>query len=152
MVFWCLRFPPKNERKQVDLRYHSSKVEFLRSFFGGNRRHQKPFQIYLTFRTCNFTVIGVYNFTCSAPSYWFCRFGWPGRLCTALSTKTRLFCFCTTTTFPLFAFLQKNQKFLIAKWNPDLRKPDLRKNLDLRKIVGTTDFLVHKLFDLRKIF
>ena len=34
----------------------------------------------------------------------------------------------------------------------DLRKPDLRKNLDLRKIVGTTDFLVHKLFDLRKIF
>ena len=34
----------------------------------------------------------------------------------------------------------------------DLRKPDLRKNLDLRKIVATTDFLVHKLFDLRKIF
>ena len=34
----------------------------------------------------------------------------------------------------------------------DLRKPDLRKNLDLRKFVGTTDFLVHKLFDLRKIF
>ena len=34
----------------------------------------------------------------------------------------------------------------------DLRKPDLRKNRDLRKIVGTSDFLVHKLFDLRKIF
>ena len=33
-----------------------------------------------------------------------------------------------------------------------LRKPDLRKNLDLWKIVATTDFLVHKLFDLRKIF
>ena len=32
----------------------------------------------------------------------------------------------------------------------DLRKPDLRKNLDLRKIVATTDFLVQKLFDLRK--
>ena len=42
-------------------------------------------------------------------------------------------------------------KFLV-QWNLDLRKPDLRKNLDLRKIVGTTDFLVHKLFDLRKIF
>ena len=28
----------------------------------------------------------------------------------------------------------------------------LQWNLDLRKIVGTTDFLVHKLFDLRKIF
>ena len=34
----------------------------------------------------------------------------------------------------------------------DLRKPDLRKNFDLRKIVATTDFFVHKLFDLRKIF
>ena len=40
----------------------------------------------------------------------------------------------------------------VVQWNLDLRKPDLRKNLDLRKIVGTTDFLVHKLFDLRKIF
>ena len=38
------------------------------------------------------------------------------------------------------------------QWNLDLRKPDLKKNLDLRKIVGATDFLVHKLFDLRKIF
>ena len=38
------------------------------------------------------------------------------------------------------------------QWNLHLRKPDLRKNLDLRKIVGTTNFLVHKLFDLRKIF
>ena len=41
---------------------------------------------------------------------------------------------------------------IVIQWNLDLRKPDLRKNLDLRKIVGTTDFLVHKLFDLRKIF
>ena len=41
---------------------------------------------------------------------------------------------------------------LEVQWNLDLRKPDLRKNLDLRKIVGTNDFLVHKLFDLRKIF
>ena len=38
------------------------------------------------------------------------------------------------------------------QWNLNLRRPDLRKNLDLRKIVGTTDFLVNKLFDLRKIF
>ena len=44
------------------------------------------------------------------------------------------------------------KKELSVQWNLDLRKPDLRKNLDLRKIVGTTDFLVHKLFDLRKIF
>ena len=54
MVFWCLRFPPKNKRKQVDMRYHSSKVEVFRSFFGGNRRHQKPFQNYLIFRSQNF--------------------------------------------------------------------------------------------------
>ena len=40
--------------------------------------------------------------------------------------------------------------YKVLQWN--LFKPDLRKNLDLRKIVGTTDFLVHKLFDLRKIF
>ena len=26
------------------------------------------------------------------------------------------------------------------QWNLDLRKPDLRKNLDLRKIVAATDF------------
>ena len=39
-----------------------------------------------------------------------------------------------------------------VQYTLDLRKPDLRKNLDLRKIVATTDFLVHKLFDLRKIF
>ena len=41
---------------------------------------------------------------------------------------------------------------IVLQWKLDLRKPDLRKNLDLRKIVGTTNFLVHKLFDLRKIF
>ena len=40
----------------------------------------------------------------------------------------------------------------LLQWNLALRKSDLRKNLDLRKIVGTTDFWVHKLFDLRKIF
>ena len=44
------------------------------------------------------------------------------------------------------------RSYIFAVWNLDLRKPDLRKNLDLRKIVGTTDFLLHKLFDLRKIF
>ena len=46
----------------------------------------------------------------------------------------------------------KLAKKMIVQWNLDLRKPDLRKNLDLRKIVGATNFLVHKLFDLRKIF
>ena len=36
--------------------------------------------------------------------------------------------------------------------NLDLRNCDLRKNLDLRKIVATTKILVHKLFDSRKVF
>ena len=40
---------------------------------------------------------------------------------------------------------------LTIQYTLDLRKPGLRKNLDLRKIVATTDFLVHKLFHLRKI-
>ena len=50
MVFWGRRIPPKNERKQVNLRYQSSKVEFVRSFFGGNQRPQKPFRNQLTFK------------------------------------------------------------------------------------------------------
>ena len=33
---WCLQFPPKNEQKQVNLRYHCGEVEFISSFFGGN--------------------------------------------------------------------------------------------------------------------
>ena len=45
MVFWCLQFSPKNERKQVDLRYHSSKVEFLRSFLEEIEDIKTPFEI-----------------------------------------------------------------------------------------------------------
>ena len=41
MSFWCLQFLPKNERKQVDLRYHRIKVEFVRSFFWKKRRLEK---------------------------------------------------------------------------------------------------------------
>ena len=29
---------------------------------------------------------------------------------------------------------------VLLQWNLDLRKPDLRKNFDLRKIAATTDF------------
>ena len=29
MSFWCLQFLPKQERKQFNLRYHSSKVEII---------------------------------------------------------------------------------------------------------------------------
>ena len=36
MSFWCLQYPLKNEQKQVNLRFHSSKVKFVCSFFGGN--------------------------------------------------------------------------------------------------------------------
>ena len=47
MSFWCLQFPPKNEQKQVDLRFHSSIVEFVRLFFGGNVGLKKLFRLYL---------------------------------------------------------------------------------------------------------
>ena len=50
----------------------------------------------------------------------------------------------------LNSYLQQGGK--VVQYTLDLRKPHLRKNLDLRKIVGASDFLVHKLFDLRKIF
>jgi hypothetical protein len=32
------------------------------------------------------------------------------------------------------------RKLILIQYTLDLRKPDLRKNLDLRKIVGATDF------------
>ena len=51
-----------------------------------------------------------------------------------------------------YIFFSINFCLEAVQWNLDLRKPDLRKNLDLRKIVGTTNSLVHKLLDLRKIF
>ena len=49
MSFCCLQFPPKNERKKVNLRLHSSKVEFVHSFFGGNVGLKKSFRLCLTF-------------------------------------------------------------------------------------------------------
>ena len=48
--------------------------------------------------------------------------------------------------------LPLDDKDKIIQKNLDLRNCDLRKNLDLRKIVATTKILVHKMFDLRKIF
>ena len=40
---------PQNERKQVDLRYHSSKVELVCLLFGRNVGLKKSFQVCLTF-------------------------------------------------------------------------------------------------------
>jgi hypothetical protein len=62
MSFLCLQFPPKNERKLVNLRFHNSKVEFVRLFFGGNIVLKKSFQFFLTFKgqlilKCPFGVI-----------------------------------------------------------------------------------------------
>ena len=36
MCFWYPQIPPKNERKEANLRFHSSIVEFIGSFFVGN--------------------------------------------------------------------------------------------------------------------
>ena len=39
----------KSEQKQVNLRFHSCKVEFVRTFFGGNIGLKKSFWLFLTF-------------------------------------------------------------------------------------------------------
>ena len=49
MVFWCLRFLTKNEWKQVDLRCHSSKIEFVCLFFGRIVGLKKSLRLCLTF-------------------------------------------------------------------------------------------------------
>ena len=49
MSFWYLQFPPKYEWKQVNLSFHSSNVDIVRSFFGGNFGLKKSFWLCLTF-------------------------------------------------------------------------------------------------------
>ena len=49
MYFGCHQFPPKNEQKQVDLRFYSSKVEFVHSFFGRNVGLKNSFRLFLIF-------------------------------------------------------------------------------------------------------
>ena len=67
------------------------------------------------------------------------------------SNRSLFFCFFKK----MFKCIIKHDLYasiMLVQWNLDLRKPDLRQNLDLRKIAATADFLVHKLFDLRNIF
>ena len=60
---------------------------------------------------------------------------------------TKLVCRENLIAFvPVFEYRKKIQI------NLDLRNSDLRKNLDLRMIVATTNILVYKLLDLRKVF
>ena len=49
MSFWCLQFPPKNEQKQVDLRFHGGKVELVCLFFEKTSPWKKLFWLFLTF-------------------------------------------------------------------------------------------------------
>ena len=37
--------------------------------------------------------------------------------------------------------IKKKLQHIVVQWKLDLRKPDLRKNLALRMIVATTDFV-----------
>ena len=57
MSVWCLQFPPKNEQKRVNLRYHSSKVEFVCPFFGGIEDTIICFQEYLPFTIISFHTL-----------------------------------------------------------------------------------------------
>ena len=54
---------------------------------------------------------------------------------------------CTYILYSIFSATYILQR-LILQYALYLRKPDFRKNLDQRKIVATTNFLAHKLFDL----
>ena len=49
MVFWCLRFPPKNEQKQVDLKYHSKGQLISKCPFGVKTSSKKPTKLFLDF-------------------------------------------------------------------------------------------------------
>ena len=49
MSFWCPQFLPKNEQKQVNLRFHSNKVDFVRLLLARNIGLKKSFQVCLTF-------------------------------------------------------------------------------------------------------
>ena len=38
MSFWCLQFPPKNEQKQVNLRFHSTVKLGFKELFGHRKK------------------------------------------------------------------------------------------------------------------
>ena len=61
MSFCWLQFPPKNEQKQVDLRFQSSKVVFVCLFFGGNIYLKKSFRLFLTFSSHLKTAVNIYK-------------------------------------------------------------------------------------------
>ena len=48
MSFFVSSILPKNERKQFNLRYHNSKAEFFRSFFGRIEDNKKKYILKLT--------------------------------------------------------------------------------------------------------
>ena len=49
LISKCLQFSPKKQTKKVNLRFYSSKVEFVRLFFGGNVGLKNSFRLFLTF-------------------------------------------------------------------------------------------------------
>ena len=50
----CLQFLPTNKRKQVELIFHSIKVEFILRFLEETLAWKNPFQLCLTFTTAGF--------------------------------------------------------------------------------------------------
>ena len=64
MSFWCLQFLPKNKWKQVNLRYHRSKVKFICSCFGRIHAVTICFQVLLTFDTLRECIL-FYPFWCT---------------------------------------------------------------------------------------
>ena len=72
MSSWCLQFLPENERKQVYLRYHSSKNEFIRSFFGRIHGLTICFRVLLTFSCYIGLTLLVIHSLVTLSTYIFC--------------------------------------------------------------------------------
>ena len=55
LISKCLQFPSKNEQKQLNLGFHSSKLESVGSFVFWKKRHLKrSFQLFQTCRDSKF--------------------------------------------------------------------------------------------------
>ena len=76
MSLWWLQILPKNEQKQVDLRFHSSKVECVCPFFEGKLAWKTHFDFFwhLLKKTCwpfRMRILNMDHSVCRARQYYF---------------------------------------------------------------------------------
>ena len=68
--FGVVKYLKKTELKQVNLRCHSSKVEFIRLFFWRNVSLKKSFRLYLTFKGLNLSSLCIETKSWQKPKPW----------------------------------------------------------------------------------